>query len=161
MTNSNVTITVYSENKPGMLYRVANLLLRRKINVESLTVSEIKNEGLSRFTIVVRHEISIVQKVAKQIERIIEVSKVEIHTDEELIYREAAIIKIVKNQSVAKKVKKIIKQLNATIINKSEKYVVIEKLGAEEDLDLLVSALEPFIKEVVRSGRIALPKNGH
>lgn len=161
MTNSNVTITVYSENKPGMLYRVANLLLRRKINVESLTVSEIKNEGLSRFTIVVRGDIEIVKKVARQIERIIEVSKVEIHTDEQLIYREGAIIKIIKNQSAAKKVKRIIKQLNAQVIYKGEKYVVIEKLGAEEEIDLLVTTLEPFIKEVVRSGRIALPKNGH
>ncbi|PIQ91468.1 MAG: acetolactate synthase small subunit, partial [Parcubacteria group bacterium CG11_big_fil_rev_8_21_14_0_20_39_22] len=35
------TITIFTENTPGVLYRIADLFLRRKINIESLTVSEI------------------------------------------------------------------------------------------------------------------------
>ena len=47
------TITAFTENTPGVLYRIADLFLRRKINIESLTVSEVKNEDQSQFTIVV------------------------------------------------------------------------------------------------------------
>ena len=75
--NTTTIITIYSENTPGVLYRVANLFLRRKINIESLHVSEIKNEGRSRFTIVVKQDLAVVKKIAKQLERIIEVSQVE------------------------------------------------------------------------------------
>lgn len=75
---NNITITIYSENTPGVLYRVANLFLRRKINIESLTVYELKEEKRSRFTISVFEDIEIMKKVAKQLERIIEVYSVKI-----------------------------------------------------------------------------------
>ncbi len=158
---NNITITIYSENKPGVLYRIANLFLRRKINIESLTVSEIKNEDRSRFTIVIKQDILVIQKLAKQLERIIEVSRVEIHTDDQLIYKEAVLIKI-KNKDIKKmeKVEEIINQFKAPIIFREGKILVIEKMGIEEDIDFLVSALEPFgVSEVVRSGRIALQKD--
>lgn len=155
----NTTITIYSENTPGVLYRIANLFLRRKINIESLTVSEIKNEGLSRFTIVVKQPTSLVEKVAKQLERIIEVSKVEIHTDGQLIFKEAALIRIENNQKHAQELEKVIAQLKAVMVYSDSKFIVIQKTDSEEDLDLLISTLEPFgVKEVVRSGRIALQK---
>lgn len=156
---NNITITIYSENTPGVLYRIANLFLRRKINIESLTVSEIKNEGRSRFTIVVKQNTALIEKVAKQLERIIEVSKVDIHTDEDLIFKEAVLIRLANNLKQSKKLENIINQLKASKVYVDAKNTVIQKTDSEEDLDLLISALEPFgIKEVVRSGRIALQK---
>lgn len=153
------TITIYSENTPGILYRIANLFLRRKINIESLTVSELKNEGRSRFTIVVKQNPTLIEKVAKQLERIIEVSKVEIHTDEDLIFKEAVLIRLTNNPKYSKKLENVIKQLKATIAHTDPKNIIIQKTESEEDLDLLISTLQPFgIKEVVRSGRIALKK---
>ena len=55
------TIIAFAKNKPGILYRVANLFLRRKINIESLTVSETEVKGISRFTIVVKGDTAYVQ----------------------------------------------------------------------------------------------------
>jgi acetolactate synthase-1/3 small subunit len=70
------TITVVSENKPGVLYRIADLFLRRKINIESLAVSETKEQEISRFIIVVERDPETIQKLVKQIHRIIEVTDV-------------------------------------------------------------------------------------
>ena len=61
------TITAFAENRPGVLYRIADLFLRRKINIESLTVSEIEHAGQSRFTIVVKEEPIVVEKILKQL----------------------------------------------------------------------------------------------
>ena len=47
------TITAFAENSPGVLHRLTSTLTRRKINIESLTVSETVETGISRFTIVV------------------------------------------------------------------------------------------------------------
>lgn len=157
---NNQTITIYSENKPGVLYRIANLLLRRKINIESLTVSEIKNENRSRFTIVVKQDPATVSKVAKQLKKIIEVTQVDIHEDYQLIFKEAALIKLkAADSKLFTRLEDIINQFKASIIYREEKNIVVQKIGSEQDLDFLISALEPFgIKEIVRSGRIALEK---
>ena len=67
------TLTIFTENKPGVLYRIADIFLRRKINVESLTVSELYPPDKSRFTIVISTTEEQIKKIAAQIEKIIEV----------------------------------------------------------------------------------------
>jgi acetolactate synthase I/III small subunit len=47
-------ITVYSENHIGLLTRITIVFTRRKINIESLTVSESAIKGVYKFTIVVK-----------------------------------------------------------------------------------------------------------
>src|SRR4029079_5127884 len=47
------TFTVYVDNKPGVLNRVASLFRRRAFNIESLTVGHTEQPGISRMTIVV------------------------------------------------------------------------------------------------------------
>ncbi len=155
-----LTITVFSENTPGVLYRIANLFLRRKINIESLTVSEIEAKSLSRFTIVVKEDVELVKKIAKQLERIVEVFEVFVHTDEELTSKEVALIKVaVKSKTQYEQIEKVVAQFFAYIVRLENDGVVIQKTGSEEDIDFLHSVLEPFgIKETVRSGRIALAK---
>jgi acetolactate synthase-1/3 small subunit len=74
--NKKQTITVLAQNTPGVLYRLADLFLRRKINIERLTVFETKQNGISRFTIVASISDEVTRKLCKQIERIIEVSRV-------------------------------------------------------------------------------------
>ena len=146
----NTTITIYSENTPGVLYRIANLFLRRKINIESLTVSEIKSEGRSRFTIVVKQPTSLVEKVAKQLERIIEVYKVEIHTDDQLIFRETVLIRVVNN---AKYLKDKFKELGFDT-GQSETPITPVMLG-DEDLSLKFSAR--LLEEGVFASSIRFP----
>src|SRR5579862_7153789 len=88
------TIIIFTENKPGVLYRIADSFLKRKINIESLTVSEIEAQEMSRFTIRVKGTTLTIEKISKQLYKIIEVIKVLEKTDEELIYKELALIKV-------------------------------------------------------------------
>src|SRR3989344_1991588 len=135
-----LTITVFSQNTPGVLYRIANLFLRRKINIESLTVSEVEAKSLSRFTIVVKEDMELVKKIAKQLERIIEVFNVLVHTDEELTSKEVALIKItLKNQIQYEQIEKVVVQFSASIVRLENDGAVIQKTGSEEDIDFLCS----------------------
>src|SRR6266436_3085311 len=88
------TIIIFTENKPGILYRIADAFLKRKINIESLTVSEIEARGMSRFTILVKGTKFEIEKISKQLYKIIEVVKVVETTDEELIFKELALFKV-------------------------------------------------------------------
>lgn len=72
------TITVTSENKPGVLYRIAGTFVRRKINVESLNVFETKNKGISQFTITIFASEEKVKQIVKHIKKIVEVKSAKI-----------------------------------------------------------------------------------
>ena len=156
----NYTIIIFTENKPGVLYRIADLFLRRKVNIESLTVSEIESKGLSRFTIVVKADIHVVEKIVKQLYKIIEVVKVFEETNESIIFKEIALIKVsTKNIEERRAVEDIARLVHAQVVHVEKDALVVEKSGSEEEIESLYGLMKSFgIKEYVRSGRIALLK---
>ena len=156
----NYTITAIAENRPGVLYRIADLFLRRKVNIESLTVSEIEHVGQSRFTILVHAEPNLVEKIVKQLYRIIEITKVIDSLDESLIIKEIALIKITaRNLERRREIEHLVHLANGKISAVNQSYLVIEKTGTETEIDSLHELLKPFgIREFVRSGRIVVFK---
>src|SRR6185437_6145770 len=154
------TIIIFTENKPGILYRIADSFLKRKINIESLTVSEIEAQGMSRFTVTVKGTKLGIEKITKQLYKIIEVIKVLEITDNDLIFKEIALINVsTKNPSKRQEVEELAHLFRADIVYVGSNYLMIEKSGSEEEINSLYSLLKPFgIREYVRSGRIALTK---
>ncbi len=152
------TITVFAENKPGVLYRIADLFLRRKVNIESLTVSHMQEEGLSRFTIVVDADVFLVEKIAKQLYRIIEVTKVIESKDDELIVSEVALIRVsAKTLDQRKEIEHMAQMAKGRIVKVSADSLVVEITGNEKHIDDLYALMRPFgIKEFIRSGRIVV-----
>ncbi len=159
-TKQTTTITVFSENSPGVLYHIANLFLRRKINIESLTVSEIEEKHISRFTIVVKEDPKIVAKITRQLQRIIEVLSVYAHSDQELIFKEIALFKVKgKSAKEAGDIAHIAYRTGSNITYRGKNFLIVEKTGTEEEINTLRTRLSPFgISDLVRSGRIALEK---
>jgi acetolactate synthase-1/3 small subunit len=78
-------ISVYSENHIGLLTRITIVFTRRKINIDSLTVSESAIEGIYKFTIVVKTTEDMIKKVVSQIEKIVDVLKAFYHTNDQMI----------------------------------------------------------------------------
>lgn len=155
------TVTIFTENKPGVLYKISGLFLRRKINIESLTVSYSKDTDQSRFTIVVFAEEILVEKIVKQLYRIIEVIKVIDSKNRDLIYKEVALFKVtardMKRRQEIEHLVKIAKDARMITVHKS--YLVIEKTGSEKEVEDFYQLLDHFgIKEFIRSGRIAVFK---
>lgn len=156
--NKRLTIIAFVENSPGVLHRITTLFTKRKMNIESLTVSETHKKGLSRFTIVVNSDKALALKVAKQIRRIIEVYDVILSENEELVFSEIALIKVrAQSLDVRSRVEELAKRYNSVIASGGEDFLVIQKTGREEEIDALYLVLEPYdIQDFVRSGRIAL-----
>lgn len=154
------TLIIFSENKPGVLYRIADVFLRRKINIDSLTVSEIPNQRRSRFTIVLNTDEQIAQKVAKQLEKIIEVLEVQSSIDEELLFHEVALIKIeIDSLITLNNLQRILDQTSGKLSYFEEKSVIIEHSGTEKEIEELLKNLNKFIvSDIAVSGRIAIRK---
>jgi acetolactate synthase small subunit len=88
------TISAFTDNSPGVLHRLVTTFTKRKVNIESLTVSETERHGVSRFTIVVMVDEDLIKTIVKQIDRIIEVREVYALLNEDLIFKEIALIRV-------------------------------------------------------------------
>ena len=93
------TVSVLVQNKPGVLARTAGLFSRRGYNIESLTVGVTENEAVSRMTIVVTGDDTVVEQVTKQLNKLIEVIKVSDLTKESDVNRELVLIKVTADSS--------------------------------------------------------------
>src|SRR5881392_673591 len=94
MIRQEYTITVYTENQIGLLNRIAIIFSRRKINIDSLNSSPSEIDGIHRFTIVIDETEEVVRKLARQIEKQVEVLKVYYNTNDEIIWQEMSLYKV-------------------------------------------------------------------
>lgn len=158
--NNLSTLIVSVQNKPGVLFRIAGLIRRRRFNIESLTVSHTENSEISRFTILVRGEKDVVEKMSKQLYRIIEVLKVSDPTPDEIVARELALIKVsIRKPGARIEVSNIAKHFRAEIVNIHPKYMIVEITGDEKKIDSFYTNMRKFgIIDFVRTGRTALFK---
>lgn len=70
---------ITAENKPGVLYRITNLLLKRKINIETINAYPTKNKNISKIFFSVNIDENKVENICRQIEKIIEVINIKYH----------------------------------------------------------------------------------
>ncbi len=154
------TITVFSENKAGLLSRVVAIFTRRHINIESLTTSQSSIEGIHRFTIVVFVDEDVVQKLVAQLEKQIDVLKAFYYTASEIVYQEIALYKVPTKAFLDNdRVERLVRTHNARILQIESEFIVIEKTGHMEETEALLNDLRKIgIFEFVRSGRIAIVK---
>ena len=154
------TITVYTENHIGLLVRIATIFSRRKINIESLNTSPSEAEGIHRFTIVIDETEEVVRKLARQIEKQVEVLKAYYNNNEEIIWQELALYKVPTAQIAEKvKVERLLREHGARAVVIRNDYVVFETVGHREETGRLVEVLAPYgLIEFVRSARVAIIK---
>ena len=95
MLKKEFTITVYTENQIGLLNRIAIIFSRRKINIDSLNTSPTEVDSVHRFTIVINEMEDVVLKLCRQIEKQVEVLKAYYNTDDEIVWQELALYKVV------------------------------------------------------------------
>ena len=151
------TVSVLVQNKPGVLARTAGLFSRRGYNIESLTVGVTENEAISRMTIVVAGDDTVVEQVTKQLNKLIEVIKVSDLTKESYVNRELVLIKVTADSSNRAEIMQIVNIFRARIVDVAPKSLIIEVTGDEGKLDALIGMLKQFgIKEIVRTGTLAL-----
>ncbi|ERM80650.1 acetohydroxyacid synthase small subunit [Rhodonellum psychrophilum GCM71 = DSM 17998] len=152
------TISVFTENFIGILNRITIIFTRRGINIDALTASESREDGIYKITIELTTSEEQVIQLSKQIEKIIDVIKAFYYTDDQVVYQEIALYKI-PIESLDPRLEKVIRQFNAHIIAAEKDFVVIEFTGHKEDTQSLLEILKEFnILEFARSGRVAVAK---
>ncbi|NLB51498.1 MAG: acetolactate synthase small subunit [Syntrophomonadaceae bacterium] len=153
----NHTLAVTVENKPGVLTRVATLFRRRGYNIDSLTVGTTENPGISRMTIVVQGDESVIEQVTKQLYKLVDVIKIVDVTNERAVDRELVLIKVKADNTVRADIVQIVDIFRARIVDIGRSSLIIEATGDSGKIDAIEESLRPFgIVELVRTGKISM-----
>lgn len=155
------TLVALVEDRPGVLNRIASLFRRRNFNIDSIAVGHSEMPHLSRVTIVVDGATTMVEQVRKQLAKVIDVVKVVDITNENIVTRELSLIKVKANSVSRSEIIQIVDIFRANIVDVGADSLTIEVTGDEDKINSLYNLLRGFgIKEVARTGRIALTRGG-
>jgi len=153
------TISVLVENQFGVLARIAGLFSGRGFNIDSLSVGETDDPTISRITLVVTGNDTIIEQVMKQLNKLIDVIKVNDLTKDEFIDRELALIKVNADGKSRSQIMQIVDVFRGNIVDVAATTITVEITGDEDKVLGIMNLLRDFgIREVVRSGKIAIAR---
>lgn len=151
------TISVLVDNTPGVLMKVAGLFRRRGYNIHSLAVGVTEQPTVSRMIIVVEGEPEILEQIIKQLNKLIEVIKVNDVTNFNTVDRELALIKVNATPTTRMEIMEICNVFRANVVDLTEKTMTLEVTGRSDKIDAILSLLQKYgIREMVRTGQVTL-----
>ncbi len=153
-------ISVFTENRIGILNRITIIFTRRYLNIDSITASECELPGVYRYTIVLQSDEAQVKKVVGQIERQVDVLKAFFHRDEEVVHQELSMFKMRTQDFLSlKNREQVLRDHNARIVTLEKDFIMIERTGTNEEIQKLFKELNKTgVLEFARSGRVAISK---
>lgn len=153
------TLSVLVEDEAGVLTRIAGLFARRGFNIESLAVGPAEKNGISRITMVVSGDDSVIEQITKQLYKLINVLKVQDITEIPCVERELMLIKVNATASNRAEVIELAQVFRARVVDIAEDSLTIETVGDPGKMVAIVQMLNKFgIREIARTGKIALTR---
>lgn len=156
------TLVALMEDKPGVLNRISSLFRRRNYNIESLSVGHSEAPGISRMTIAVKGDEAQVDQVAKQLDKLINVTEVVNVSRQPTVIRELALIKVKTQPGSRSEITELANIFRARVVDVAATSLTVEITGPEDRVNSLISLLEPYgIIELARTGRVAMVRGGN
>ena len=155
------TVSVLVEDQPGVLTQVSSLFARRGFNIHSLAVGTTEEPGFSRMTIVVDVQKKPLEQVTKQLNKLVNVIKVQELEPRDAVERELALIKVRAEGDARARVIEIANIFRARVLDVTHTSISLEATGTTEKLEALLELLAGFgVVEVARTGTVALGRGG-
>jgi acetolactate synthase-1/3 small subunit len=110
-------------------------------------------------TIVTDGNAAQVEQVRKQLDKLINVVRVTDITEEDMVTRELALIKVKATASTRSEIMQVVDIFRANIVDVGPNSLTVEVTGDEDKVNSLLGLLRGFgVKELSRTGRIALTR---
>jgi len=152
-------LSLLVDNEPGVLARVAGLFSGRGFNIESLCVAETTDPAVSRMTLVTTGDMSVLEQIKKQLNKLVNVIKVTDFTDAPYVQREMALLKVRAKPEHRAEILRMVDIFRSRVVDVSPEYYTVEVTGDEDKLGAFLSLLKPMgIKEIARTGPMALAR---
>jgi len=154
------TIAFLVENKPGVLFNVANMFRRRDFNIESISVGALEEPDLARMTVTVDADARILNQIVEQLGKMVDVVNVKRLDPMRTMMREMLLIKVDTTDPMARdEALKHVNTYHGLILNIEPESLIAEITGAPETIDEFIGLMRAIgILELSRTGVTALEK---
>ncbi|AIQ62963.1 acetolactate synthase [Paenibacillus stellifer] len=151
------TISVLVNDQPGVLQRVSGLFGRRGFNIESITVGQSEETGLSRMVIVTLGDEEQLEQIEKQLYKLIDVIKVVDLSSKPMVARELALIKVKADPSERPEIMGVVETFRASVVDIGSTSLLVQVVGDTQKIDAMIELLKPYgIRELSRTGVTAM-----
>jgi acetolactate synthase I/III small subunit len=152
-------LSVLVENRPGVLTRVAGLFARRGFNIVSLAVAPTEDERFSRITIVVDAESAPLEQVVKQLDKLINVVRIDELAPGTAVERELLLATISAPPDLRGQVIELVAVFEGRVVSVGYDELTVSLEGSPDKLDDFEELIGNYgIVALQRTGRVALPK---
>ncbi len=152
-------LSVLVQNQPGVLSRVSGLFSRRGFNIDSLAVGPTEDVDVSRITVTVQGDHSLVDQMVQQLYKLIVVQKVLVLEAGQAVERQLVLVKVKASATERDAVMRIVDIFRARIVDVTRETLTVEITGEDEKIAALIGLLTDYgIVELVRTGAIALQR---
>ncbi len=153
------TISVLVNHSFNALSRIVGLFSGRGFDIDSISFGAGQEPGLARVTITTHGDEQIIEQIAKQLHKMVDVLKVHDLTYEAFVERELALIKVNATKSTRAEIMQLVNVFRAKIIDISKESVTVEVTGSEDKITAAMGMLRQFgIIEIARTGSVALKR---
>ena len=150
------------QNQPGVLAHISGMLASRNFNIDSLAVGETEKPDLSRMTFVVHGDDNVLEQVRKQLDKIVTVVKVQDISSEDFVERDLMLIKVNAGATQRSEISLLVDMFRGRVVDISLESMMLEISGKESKIEAFIELMRPYgIRELVRTGRIALVRSSH
>jgi acetolactate synthase-1/3 small subunit len=153
------TLGVYVANKPGVLARIAQVFARRGFNIDSLVVSSSMDGNFSRMTITAKGDRAGLGQIIQALLKLIDVIHCVDHTDEDVVLKELALVKLAVGAENRGEVLQIVDHFGGKTVDLTDRSLILMATGNADKLDALIGLLKKFrIVELIRTGKVVMAR---
>ena len=153
------TLSILTENKSGVLSRIAGLFARRGFNIDTLTVGPTDDPAISRFTITIDGAEHPIDQVTKQLHKLVNVLKIRDLEPDETVARELAVFKLAVDGGARAEVMQICEIFRGKVVDVTRRSLTVEVTGTTEKIEAFERMVRPFGRvEMMRTGEIAIAR---
>lgn len=152
-------LSVLVENRPGVLCHVVGLFSARGFNIDSLAVGETEDPTISRITLVTRGDVRTLEQIKKQLNKLIDVIKVQDLSGEDFIDREMMLVKLPNTSEVREFLRPIQSKYRVLTVDEADSGLTLECAESHENTKKLLEIFKTKgILEMAQTGAVALSK---
>jgi acetolactate synthase I/III small subunit len=154
-------IGILLQNEAGALNRVAGLFSTRGYNIESLSVAATDDPVVSRITLVTRGSDQVVQQIVAQLNKLVDVVRVEDMTGGEHLERELVLLKLRVTAERRDAVQGYVVRTGGRVLDPTLDCFVVELTASEAEINDFIAQLAALgeLAEVVRSGALGISRD--
>jgi acetolactate synthase I/III small subunit len=154
-------IAILLQNEAGALTRVAGLFSTRGYNIESLSVAPTEDPTVSRLTLVTRGSEGVIQQIANQLNKLVDVVSIEDMTRGEHLERELVLLKLKVRPDRTDTVRGYVVRTGGRVLDPAVDGFIVELTASEAEVNAFIADLgqNGELLEVVRSGALGIGRN--